>query len=243
MRNADEFPDDIDALKALLVEAHASIAQMRQDMVERDLEIERLKAQIAKLRRMQFGRKSEKLDREIERLEAKLDDLSAGRGAAEARDMAAGSKNTAAATERATREALPEHLPREKHVLEPDPTCPDCGEPMQALGEDISEQLARVAAAFKVIRTIRHKTVCSCCGKIAQPPMPGLPIDRSIAHPSLLADVLVSKYADHQPLYRQSVIAARDGVTLDPASMGRWVGQCEALCEPLTEVSICCKRI
>ncbi len=110
---------------------------------------------------------------------------------------------------------------------------------MQALGEDVSEQLARIAAAFKVIRTIRRKTVCSCCGKIAQPPMPGLPIDRSIAHPSLLADILVSKYADHQPLYRQSVIAARDGVTLDPASMGRWVGQCEALCEPLTEALRC----
>ncbi len=65
--------------------------------------------------------------------------------------------------------------------------------------------------------------------------MPGLPIGRSIAHPSLLADILVSKYADHQPLYRQSTIAARDGVTLDRASMGRWVGQCEAVCAPLTE--------
>ena len=106
---------------------------------------------------------------------------------------------------------------------------------MQPLGEDVSEQLARVAAAFKVIRTIRRKTVCPCCHHIWQPPMPGLPITRSIAHPSLLADILVSKYADHQPLYRQSVIAARDGVKLDPASMGRWVGQCEALCEPLTE--------
>ncbi|MGG2299890.1 IS66 family transposase, partial [Aeromonas veronii] len=90
--------------------------------------------------------------------------------------------------------------------------------------EDVSEQLARVAAMFKVIRTIRHKTVCPACGHIAQPPMPGLPIERSIAHPSLLADILVSKYADHAPLYRQSEIAARDGVTLDRASMGRWVG-------------------
>lgn len=65
--------------------------------------------------------------------------------------------------------------------------------------------------------------------------MPGLPIVRSIAHPSLLADNLVSKYADHAPLYRQSEIAARDGVTLDGASVGRWVGQCEALCRPLTD--------
>ncbi|MBB5405360.1 transposase [Paraburkholderia atlantica] len=106
---------------------------------------------------------------------------------------------------------------------------------MQVLGEDESEQLARVAAAFKVIRTIQRKLVCPCCSTITQPPMPGLPIQRSIAHPSLLADILVSKYADHQPLYRQSAIAARDGVTLDRASMGRGVGQCEALCAPLTE--------
>jgi transposase len=106
---------------------------------------------------------------------------------------------------------------------------------MQVLGEDVSEELARVAAAFRVIRTIRRKLVCPCCSTITQPPMPGLPIERSIAHPSLLADILVSKYADHQPLYRQSAIAARDGVTLDRPSMGRWVGQCEALCARLTE--------
>lgn len=106
---------------------------------------------------------------------------------------------------------------------------------MQVLGEDSSEQLARVAAAFKVIRTVRRKLVCRGCITITQPPMPWLPIERSIAHPSLLADILVSKYTDHQPLYRQSAIAARDGVTLDGASMGRWVGQCEALCAPLTE--------
>lgn len=117
----------------------------------------------------------------------------------------------------------------------PESNCPECGQPMQALGEDVSEQLARVTAAFKVIRTIRRKLVCPCCSTITQPPMPGLPIERSIAHPSLLADIHVSKYADHQPLYRQSAIAARDGVTLDRASMGRWVGQCEALCAPLTE--------
>jgi transposase len=240
------FPDDVDALKALLLKAQASISQMqqdlsqmRQDMAERDLQIERLKAQIDKLKRMQFGRKSEKLDRQIERLEAELDDLTTGRGATETRDLQAGRKNatasTSTASERASREALPEHLPREEHILEPEPTCPECGCEMQPLGEDVSEQLGRIAAAFKVIRTIRRKSVCTGCHHIAQPPAPGLPIQRSIAHPSLLADILVSKYADHQPLYRQSVIAERDGVTLDPASSGRWVGQCEALMDPLLE--------
>lgn len=191
------LPENIDALKALLIEARAQLA-------ERDLEIEQLKAQIDKLKRMQFGRKSEQLDRQITRLETELEELSGARGVTDVRRARASS-------------------------------CPRCGNAMQPLGEDVSEQLARVAAMFKVVRTIRRKAICTCCNHFSQPPMPGLPIERSIAHPSLLADILVSKFEDHQSLYRQAAIAARDGVKLDPASMGRWVGQCEALCEPLSE--------
>lgn len=219
------LPDDIDTLKTLLLEARAQLA-------ERDLEIEQLKAQIDKFKRMQFGRKSEQLDRQIEQLETALEDLTGGRGVADVRHSRTSS---ASAGQASSKEALPPHLPREERVLDAEPDCPKCGNAMQSIGEDVSEQLARVAAMFKVIRTIRRKTVCPCCSHFAQPPMPGLPILRSIAHPSLLADILVAKFADHQPLYRQSAIAARDGVMLDPASMGRWVGQCEALCEPLTE--------
>jgi transposase len=227
MTDDAQLPDDVDALKALLIEARAQLA-------ERDIEIEQLKAQIDKLKRMQFGRKSEQLDRQIERLETELEELTGGRGVADVR-RARASGTSAPACATSSKEALPPHLPREEHVLEPDASCPNCGNAMQALGEDVSEQLARVAAMFRVIRTIRRKAVCTHCNHFSQPPMPGLPIERSIAHPSLLADILVSKFADHQPLYRQSAIAARDGVKLDPASMGRWVGQCEALCEPLTE--------
>lgn len=221
------LPDDVDALKALLIEARTQLA-------ERDIEIEQLKAQIDKLRRMQFGRKSEQLDRQIERLETELEDLTGGRGAADVRRARASGMSAPVGTT-TPKEALPPHLLREEHVLDTGSSCPNCGNAMQSLGEDVSEQLARVAAAFKVIRTIRRKAVCPCCHHFSQPPMPGLPIERSIAHPSLLADILVSKFADHQPLYRLSEIAARDGVTLDRASMGRWVGQCEELCRPLTE--------
>ncbi|MBB5510873.1 transposase [Paraburkholderia sp. JPY681] len=234
MSNGADLPDDVELLEALLVEARSLLA-------ERDVEVdEQLKAQIDKLRRMQFGRKSERLQRQIETLETQLEDLAAGRGVvdvqrAQARSANASTSN-ATTDEAASRQALPTHLPREDHVRKPESSCPHCGQPMQVLGEDESEQLARVAAAFKVNRTIRRKLVCPCCSTITQPPMPGLPIERSIAHPSLLADILVSKYADHQPLYRQSAIAAHDGATIDPrASMGRWIGQCEALCAPLTE--------
>lgn len=147
----------------------------------------------------------------------------AGRGVADVQRAQAKGANASASIattrEAASRHALPAHLSRENHVLEPESSCPDCGQTMQLLGEDISEQLAQVVAAFKVIRTIRRKLVCPCCSAIKQQlPMPGLPIERSIAHLSLLADTLVSKYADHQPLYRQSASAARDGVTLDRAT-------------------------
>ncbi|RQU30137.1 IS66 family transposase [Burkholderia cenocepacia] len=227
MSNGAELPDDVEILRALLSEARAQLA-------ERDLEIEQLRAQIDKLKRMQFGRKSEQLDREITRLETQFEDLTGGRGVTDVRRARQSSASTPVG-DASPKEALPPHLPREDRVLEADAICPTCGSAMQPLGEDVSEQLARVAAMFRVIRTIRRKTVCPCGHPISQPPMPGLPITRSIAHPSLLADILVSKYADHAPLYRQSQIAARDGVKLDPASMGRWVGQCQALCEPLTE--------
>ncbi|PXX20234.1 MULTISPECIES: IS66 family transposase [Burkholderia] len=242
MPNLDDLPDDVAALKAMLAEARASaiereleIEQLRRDIAASDLEITRLKLLIDKLKRMHFGRKSEQLAREIEKLELRLEDLAAGSGVADVQHTKVRRERSTTSSDPAVREPLPPHLTREDRVLKPDSICPKCEGAMQCLGEDVSEQLARVAAMFKVIRTIRHKTVCPACGHIAEPPMPGLPIERSIAHPSLLADILVSKYADHAPLYRQSEIAARDGVTLDRASMGRWVGQCEALCRPLTD--------
>jgi len=222
-----DLPDDVVTLQALLSEALASIA-------DRDREIERLKVQIDKLKRMHFGRKSEQLDRQLDQLETQLEDLATGQGAADVRRARARSPSSGISVQ-APKEALPPHLPREDRVLEPDPTCPKCGSAMRALGEDVSEQLARVTAMFKVIRTIRRKMACPSCGHIEQPPMPGLPIERSMAHPSLLADILVSKYADHIPLYRQTGIAAREGVRLDRATTARWVGQCEELCRPLTE--------
>ncbi len=204
MSNGAELPDDVETLRALLLEARAQLA-------ERDLEIEQLKAQLDRLRRMQFGRKSEQLDREVARLETALEDLTGERGVADVRRARQSSASTPV-SDASPKEALPSHLPREDRVLEADATCPKCGSAMQPLGEDVSEQLTRVAAVFKVIRTIRRKTVCPCGHHFSQPPMPGVPITRSIAHPSLLADILVSKYADHAPLYRQSQIAARDGV-------------------------------
>jgi transposase len=232
-----------EALKALIVAQHEQLLSndeqlLRKDeqLTSRDEEIERLKLLIAKLRRMQFGRKSEKLDWEIEQLELKLDELQASRAqqvAACPSPMAASDVNRAA---KRARQPLPAHLPRETHkILPKQDTCPDCSGSLKLLGEDVSEMLEYVPEHFKVIRRVRVKLACARCDKIVQAEAPSRPIERGIAGPGLLAHVLVSKYADHLPLYRQAEIYARDGVELDRSTMAEWVGGCSRLLEPLVE--------
>src|SRR6266568_4542296 len=239
-----------EALKALVVAQHEQLlskdAQLlskdeqllrkEEQLASRDEEIERLKLLIAKLRRMQFGRKSEKLDWQIEQLELKLGELEASRAqqaAASPVSLAASAVNR---ERRRARQPLPAHLPRETHkVLPKQQACPDCSGALKLLGEDISETLEYVPEHFKVIRQVRPKLACARCDKIVQAEAPSRPIERGIAGPGLLAHVLVSKYCDHLPLYRQSEIYAREGVELDRSTMAEWVGGCSRLLEPLVE--------
>jgi transposase len=149
---------------------------------------------------MQFGRKSEKLDRQIEQLETRLEDLLAEEGESPNRDAVS---EIPATKQRSPRQPLPAHLPRDDRVLEPvEQACPSCGGELKPLGEDVSEQLDLIDAAFKVIRHIRRKKACACCDVIVQASAPSRPIERGIATPGLLAHILVSKFADHQPLVR-----------------------------------------
>jgi transposase len=230
-----------EALKALIVAQHAQILSkdeqllhQEEQLASRDEEIERLKLLIAKLRRMQFGRKSEKLEWQIEQLELRLDELETSRAqqlAAAPAPMAASVVNRAA---KRGRQPLPAHLPRETHkVLPKQEACPDCGGALKPLGEDVSEMLEWVPEHFKVIRQVRPKLACACCDKILQAEAASRPIVRGMAGPGLLAHVLVSKYADHLPLYRQAEIYARDGVELDRSTMAEWIGGCSRLLEPL----------
>src|SRR5216684_2753242 len=226
-----------EALKALIVAQHAQILSKDEQLASRDEEIERLKLLIAKLRRMQFGRKSEKLDRRIEQLELRLDELEASR----AEKIAFTSASPTAVpvvnqTAKRARQPLPAHLPREtRKVLPKQEACPDCGGKLKQLGEDVSETLEYVPEHFKVIRQVRPKLACACCDKIVQAAAPSRPIERGMAGPGLLAHVLVSKYADHLPLYRQAEIYARDGVELDRSTMAEWIGGCSRLLQPLVE--------
>ena len=226
MLDAHHLPDDIEALKRLILDQQAQLT-------DRDHEIERLRLLIAKLKRLQFGRSSEKLDRQIGQLELVLEDLEANRAVRAARQEP--SATSPVQKDKPVRRPLPAHLPRERVVHEPACTCSDCGAPMQRIGEDVAEVLEYVPASFKVVRHVRPKLACARCERIVQVPAPMRPIARGLAGPGLLAHILTSKYADHLPLYRQSQIYARQGVELERSTLADCVGGAAALLEPLVQ--------
>lgn len=226
-----------DALRALIVSQHEQLVRKEEQLASRESEIEHLKLLIAKLRRMQFGRKSEKVAWQIEQLQLRLDELEVSR----AEQAPCSADKPVAVTDtpqtvKPVRRALPAHLPRQTRKILPGHTaCPECGGELKHLGEDVSEMLEYVPASFMVIRQVREKLACGCCDKIVQAEAPSRPIARGTAGPGLLAHVLVSKYGDHLPLYRQEEIYERHGVELDRATLADWVGQTSMLFEPLVE--------
>lgn len=229
---------DLDALDTAALKA--LIRSKDEQLSAHAAEIERLKLMIARLQRMQFGRKSEKVEREIQQLELQLGDLE--ETAAENRQRAEGTLPAAvatvfaSATRKPARGPLPEHLPRQTEIHQPkEDKCPECGGALHKLGEDVSEILEYVPARFKVIRHVRPKLSCTKCDVIVQAAAPSRPIERGLAGPGLLAHVLVSKYADHQPLYRQAEIYAREGVELERSTLADWVGASAELLAPLND--------
>jgi transposase len=223
----NQLPDlnllDIESLKALVV--------------AKQTEIESLNLLVLKLKRMHFGQRSEKMNAEIGQLELWLEDLETNEAAAaplpaQAASIAANKKTA----RKPTRRPLPAELPRETETIAPKQNdCPDCGGKLRPLGEDVSELLEYVPASFKVIRIVRPKLSCPCCSRIVQEPAPHRPIDKGLAGPGLLAHVLVAKYADHLPLYRQSEIYARQGIDLDRSTLADWVGGASRMLKPLVE--------
>ena len=222
--------------------AVAELAAAREAVRLAALEIERLKAELTRLRRMAFGRSSERLTGEIARLELRLEDAETGLAVGESTIEAAGAADPAPAAPPAERRRpkrlpLPEHLPRCEVAHDPPcgATCPACGGGMKPLGEDVTEVLEYVPGRFHVVRHRRPKLACGRCDAIAQAPAPALPIPRGRAGPALLAHVVAAKYADHLPLHRQAGIYARDGVDLDRSTLADWVGQVAWLLDPLVE--------
>jgi len=222
------LPDDPHVLKALIGELREQLEAKHHAITSLEQRIADLHVQIAVLRRARFGRRSERLDQQIAQLELVLDELHS----AHAEAMA--DRPPKADAKRPVRRPLPAHLPRETHTHAPEhSTCPTCGGSLKPLGEDVAEVLEYVPASFKVIRVVRPKCACACCDTIVQADAPGQPIARGLAGPGLLAHVLVSKYADHLPLYRQSAIYAREGVELPRSTLAEWVGGAHHLLRPL----------
>ena len=127
--------------------------------------------------------------------------------------------------EKPRRKPLPDHLERIEQVLSVGEDCPECGGDLSKLGEDITEELEYIPGRFVVNKITRPRMACRRCEAISQAPMPSRPIERGRPGPGLLAHVLVRKFADHLPLYRQSQIYAREGVDLDRSTMADWVGK------------------
>jgi transposase len=182
---------------------------------------------VEKLRRMLFGAKSEKAAIQLEQLELELEELVIAQASEElvAEAKSADSAHESELKSKPFRRPLPEHLPRKVVTYLPEQDCcPGCGGALRQFGEDVVEQLERIPATFKVICHVRPKFACADCERVVEAPAPVRPIERGFAGPALLAHVLVSKYADHQPLYRQSDMYAREGVRLDRSTMAGWVG-------------------
>jgi transposase len=214
----------IAALEALLAEARA-------ELLHRDLLIETMRVQLARLRRMQFGASSEKLNAEIEQLELALEELEAR--AIEVTQMS----SLPPKLERPVPvRSLPEHLPREDVVAEPPSgtcACPDCGGILRKLGEDSAEQLDIAPVQWRVVRTIRPKYSCRSCDKIVQASAPVKAVARGKATFATLAHVIVAKFDHHLPLYRQSEMMAAQGVDIDRSTLAGWTGQASALLDPI----------
>jgi transposase len=229
--------EEIAALRARLVTSEAELATARAELTGAKLLIQQYRAQLAKLRRMQFGQSSEKLDAQILQLELKLEDLEeaeAGRAAAlKTRD----SEKPKRERRQPVRRPLPEHLPREEMIHAPGDVCPGCGGThFSTLGEDITEVLEKIPARLKVIRHIRPKLSCRACETIIQAPSPDLPIEKGRPGPRLVANVVVSKYLDGLPLYRQSAILAREGIEIERATLADWVGHVAWWVMPLAQM-------
>ena len=224
-------PHTVDSLLRVVEARDAEVALLK-------LLVDKLKVQLLRQMRARFGSSSEQLaDPQMALIEGQpLYELSSVAKVPPKRD---------AANSEGFDRSLPAHLPRDNRIYRPEASdghhdaagqtcgCAACGGRLRQIGQDISEQLEYVPSRFKVIRHVRPKLACVACESIFQAAAPSRPIARGIAGPALLAHVLVSKYCDHQPLYRQSGIYAREGVQIDRSTMASWVGQSERLLDPL----------
>jgi transposase len=221
-----DLPEDPETLRRFASALQRDLAALSAEMRAKTLLIEKLKMQLAVLRRGRFGRSSEKRDAEIEQLELMIGDVEETDAESDARiEQQAPTPIAAKARKPSGRAPLPDHLPIETIVHDAPCVCPTCGgDKFGTIGADERDVLEYVPSHFKRVRHVRPKLSCRACETIVQAPMPTLPIEKGRPGPALLAHVLVSKYGDHLPLHRQSEIYARSGVEIDRSTLAGWVG-------------------
>ena len=207
----------------------------RHEIEWRDAKLEKLTFEMAQLKRMKFGKRSEQLDAEQRALFDEAVDADIAATEDRLRELLAGKKPTKAPGERPKREVLPPGLPRLERHHEPESTTCVCGCALKRIGEDVSEKLDYTPGVFTVERHIRGKWACSQCRTLMQAPVPAEIIDKGIPTAGLLAQVLVAKYADHLPLYRQEAIFGRAGLALPRSTLGAWIGVCGLRLQPLVD--------
>jgi transposase len=215
------------ALKSQLIERHEREAAFKQATIDK------LTHEMAVLKRLKFAAKSEAYSAEQKSLiEETLDaDLAALAAEIEVHHQ----PSTAEDKQQPRREKLPAHLPRREVRYDPQDTTCGCGQAMKRIGEDVAEKLDYQPGVFTVERHVRGKWVCACCETLVQAPVPAHVIDKGIPTTGLLAQVLVAKYLDHLPLYRQEAIFERAGLAIARSTLAQWVGECGVQLQPLVD--------
>lgn len=231
MLNPADLPDDVASLKALLVASEGRNLR-KQDRID---QLEKL---VADFKRALFGARSEKAD--PEQFELALEDIETAMAAVHAEDEALDPSTSRSAKPRQTnRGSLPKHLPRIEEVIEPENMTCGCGAERHVIGEDVCERLDIIPAQFRVMVTRRPKYACrSCTNGVLQAPAPARLIPGGMPTDAIVAHVLVSKYADHLPLYRQAQIYSRQGVVIDRSTLAGWVGKAAYELRPVFDALI-----
>ena len=230
---ADPSSDDLDALRIALAAEQLARREAEARATGAEAMVAHLKLLIAKLRHDRFGASSERGRKLLDQLELELEELEATASQAATVTAQDGAPVEAFTRRKPVRAPLPDHLPRERVVIEGPSACPCCGGKLAKLGETITETLEVIPRRWKVIQTVREKFTCRSCEAIIQPPAPFHPIARGRAGANLLAMILEAKFGQHLPLNRQSEVYAREGIALDVSTLADWVGACSATLAPL----------
>ena len=234
-----DLPEDLEALRAFALEQSRKLAEVMAAKGEADAEIERLQSIVDAFMRHRFGARSEQLD--PDQLQLGLEDVETALGQARAARDAVIGKPSSDRPRKTNRGSLPAHLERIEQVVDVEEVdgiraCPCCGGALHQIGEDVAERLDVVPITFRVLVTRRPRYGCrSCESAIVQAPAPARIVEGGIPTEALIAQILVAKYADHLPLYRQAQIYARQGIQLDRSTLADWVGRAAWYLRPLRD--------